>query len=197
MRKSQFHEDDGSTSQLEIWGHLSKIFGTDAFLMQSQGDSILSAMKYLKYNIEYASSMRELQIKAEHTKQRFIKADKNFNYKREKVTGQLGSENQAKLSQVMIDSMLPVESQELEKASQLMNFFTNKVLSEVRRMQLGLEQPGMHENFQKLTKEYTDVLNQRSMQWANLLKNLDDNPNQQQQMRHQPKKQSIDYETLK
>ena len=180
MRKSQFHEDDGSTSQLEIWGHLSKIFGTDAFLMQSQGDSILSAMKYLKYNIEYASSMRELQIKAEHTKQRFIKADKNFNYKREKVTGQLGSENQAKLSQVMIDSMLPVESQELEKASQLMNFFTNKVLSEVRRMQLGLEQPGMHENFQKLTREYTDVLNQRSMQWASLLKNLDENPNQQQ-----------------
>ena len=134
MRKSQFHEDDGSTSQLEIWGHLSKIFGTDAFLMQSQGDSILSAMKYLKYNIEYASSMRELQVKAEHTKQRFVKADKNFNYKREKVIGQLGSENQAKLSQVMIDSMLPVESQELEKASQLMNFFTNKVLSEVRRM---------------------------------------------------------------
>ena len=35
MRKSQFHEDDGSTSQLEIWGHLSKIFGTNAFLMQS------------------------------------------------------------------------------------------------------------------------------------------------------------------
>jgi hypothetical protein len=68
MRKSQFHEDDGSTFQLEIWGHLSKIFGTDAFLMQSQGDSILSAMKYLKYNIEYASSMRELQVKAEHTK---------------------------------------------------------------------------------------------------------------------------------
>ena len=44
-----------------------------------------------------------------------------------------------------------------------MNFFTNKVLSEVRKMQLGLEQPGMHENFQKLTREYTDVLNQRSM----------------------------------
>jgi hypothetical protein len=36
----------------------------------------------------------------------------------------------------------------------------------------------MHENFKMLTKEYTDVLNQRSMQWANLLKILEDNPNQ-------------------
>ena len=33
VRKSQFHEDDGSIGQLEIFGHLSKVFFTDAFLM--------------------------------------------------------------------------------------------------------------------------------------------------------------------
>ena len=58
-----------------------------------------------------------------------------------------------------------------------MNIFSNQVLNEVQHMQLGLEQPGMHENYKKLTKEYTDLMNQRSMQWANLLKILDDNPN--------------------
>ena len=135
-------------------------------------------MKYLKYNIQYASSMRELQVRAESTKQRFIKADKNFTYKREKVVSQLGQENQAKISQIMIDSMLPTETAELEQATQIMNVFSNQVLNEVRRMQVGMEQPGMHDNFKMLTKEYTDVLNQRSMQWANLLKILEDNPNQ-------------------
>jgi hypothetical protein len=77
--------------------------------------------------------------------------------------GQLGQENQAKISQIMIDSMLPTETAELEQATQIMNVFSNQVLNEVRRMQVGMEQPGMHENFKMLTKEYTDVLNQRSM----------------------------------
>jgi hypothetical protein len=58
-----------------------------------------------------------------------------------------------------------------------MNIFTNTVLSEIRRMQLAMELPGMHDNFKMLTKQYTDVLNQRSMQWANLIKNLEENPN--------------------
>jgi hypothetical protein len=78
--------------------------------------------------------MRELQVRGDHTKQRFLKADKNFTYKREKVVGQLGQENQSKISQIMIDSMLPTETTELEQATQLMNIFSNQVLNEVRRM---------------------------------------------------------------
>jgi len=33
MRKSSFHEND-SLSQLEVYGHLSKLFGTDAFILE-------------------------------------------------------------------------------------------------------------------------------------------------------------------
>ena len=46
-------------------------------------------MKYLKYNIDYANSMRDMQVKAEHAKSRFLKAEKVFLTKREKVLGQL------------------------------------------------------------------------------------------------------------
>jgi hypothetical protein len=53
--------------------------------------------------------------------------------------GQLGQENQAKISQIMIDSMLPTETAELEQATQIMNVFSNQVLNEVRRMQVGME----------------------------------------------------------
>jgi hypothetical protein len=98
MRKSQFHEEDGSISQLEVFGHLSKIFGTDGFIIQSQCESIFTAMKYLKYNLSYVQPMKDLQVKAEYTKSRFIRADKNFNSKREKVMGQLGAENYQKIS---------------------------------------------------------------------------------------------------
>ena len=48
---------------------------------------------------------------------------------------QLGQQNQAKVSNILIDQMLPVETQELERSTQLMNFFTNQVLQEVKRMQ--------------------------------------------------------------
>ena len=84
MRKSAFHEND-SIQQLEIYGHLSKIFGTDAFILSQQGDAIADSMKYLKYNIEFAHSLRDLQVKGEHTKERFLKAEKNFQSKKEKV----------------------------------------------------------------------------------------------------------------
>ena len=55
-------------------------------------------MNYLKYNIEYSQPLRDLQFKAEHAKARFLKAEKNFLAKREKVIGQVGQENQSKIS---------------------------------------------------------------------------------------------------
>lgn len=42
--------------------------------------------------------MKDMQVKAENTKQRFLKAEKQFLSKREKVLGQLGNENMAKVS---------------------------------------------------------------------------------------------------
>jgi hypothetical protein len=43
-----------------------------------------------------------------------------------------------------------------------------------------MEYPGMADNFKKLIKEYTDGLNQRSMQWSNLGKVLSNTPNNKQ-----------------
>ena len=39
-----------------------------------------------------------------------------------------------------------------------------------------MEYPGMAENYKKLVKEYTDGLNQRSMQWSSFSKNLSNTP---------------------
>lgn len=103
--------------------------------MSLNGDAFLEAMKYLKYNIEYVGTMKELQQKTEFVKQRFIKADKNFQQKREKIVGQVGQQNQQQISQALVDSLLPVETKELERSQQFMNFFTNQVLQETRRMQ--------------------------------------------------------------
>jgi len=44
-------------------------------------------MKYLKYNIEFVNSMKDMQAKAEYSKIRFLKAEKNFLAKREKIVG--------------------------------------------------------------------------------------------------------------
>ena len=44
-----------------------------------------------------------------------------------------------------------------------MNFFTNQVFQEVWRMQGQMEYDGMQENFQELTKDYTNGLNHRMM----------------------------------
>ena len=62
-----------------------------------------------------------------------------------------------------------------------MNFFTNQVFQEVKRMQYQMEYPGMAENFKILIKNYTDGINQRSMQWSNLSRMLNDEPKKQQQ----------------
>ena len=57
-----------------------------------------------------------------------------------------------------------------------MNYFSNQVFQEVKRMQYQMEYPGMAENYKKLVKEYTDGLNQRSMQWSSFSKNLSNTP---------------------
>jgi hypothetical protein len=57
-----------------------------------------------------------------------------------------------------------------------MNYFLNQVFQEVKRMQYQMEYPGMAENYKKLVKEYTDGLNQRSMQWSSFSKNLSNTP---------------------
>jgi hypothetical protein len=72
--------------------------------------------------------MRDMQYKSDYTKQRFLKSEKQFLSKREKVLAQMGNENSAKVSQVMIDSMLPTETQDLKKSTELMNYYTNQVL---------------------------------------------------------------------
>ena len=62
-----------------------------------------------------------------------------------------------------------------------MNFFTNQVFQEVKRMQYQMEYPGMADNFKILIKNYTDGINQRSMQWSNLCWMLNVEPKIQQQ----------------
>lgn len=44
-------------------------------------------MYFLKYNIEFVHTMRNMQEKVEFAKQRFLKAEKTFLAKREKLVG--------------------------------------------------------------------------------------------------------------
>lgn len=59
--------------------------GYDGFLIQQQTESIEKAMKYLKYNTEFAQPMKDLSTKNDHAKQKYTKAEKNFLTKRDKL----------------------------------------------------------------------------------------------------------------
>eukprot|EP00347_Sterkiella_histriomuscorum_P004439 403360453 len=172
VKISQNH-GDVCLPQLEIFAYLSKVFGTEGFVLSQQGDTIQEALKYLKFNLQYMPELKEIQQKSEYSVQKFKKAEKNFLTKREKVIQQLGQDNQSQVSKELIDRLLPVETKELEKSAQFMNYFTNQIFQEAKRMQFEMEYEGMKDNFRDLAKKIVVGLNQRNIQWSGIINSLE------------------------
>lgn len=158
---------------LELFASMSKIVGSDGFLIEQQASLIRKSLKSLSSNPPKTLLFKDLSDKISYAKSKFIIAEKSFLKKRERLLVELGEQNVAKVAKQSIEGLLPSEREKVEVRRKLMNFLLNQGYSEARREQRDVDFEEAREVSLGVAGKMTDLLNQQHVLWQELMVDME------------------------